>query len=276
MTVEFRRSSTPPDAEEDELSSNEQLISGEKKDDQEGNVDLSPGGEEGNLVAKAEEAEEGEQDADRGRVDSTCTGGHKKPYRRSDESDIEQHVVGGAGGAAGQRNPIGPRGKPNRAGPEPVEKATDRRGEAEGEWKGASTKAERLPKHDPEDCLLKDNGLGPPRANIAEPTKVAGGRDQKDAASSKDNELDQVNKVDGLRNPNPINRPVLSQRFDPFKVGLPPPFLNIKGRRGGVQEAHALTLLLTPVAKDVMRDVGLGNESQWKELSGRASQLTSI
>ena len=70
VAVELRGGRPPPDADEDELRGDDHVGQREEEDDRQVAVDLRAGGEEGDLVAQAEQRQQREQHADRDRIEA--------------------------------------------------------------------------------------------------------------------------------------------------------------------------------------------------------------
>ena len=248
VTVELRGGRPPPDADEDELRGDDHVGQREEEDDRQVAVDLGAGGEEGHLVAQAEQDEEGEQDADRDRVEAAGASpavasiavGEQQVERGGDQPRVEGDVEERAPRAAGQRHPLGPGRQPRRPRPQPVEDAADHRREAQGQRQRAGAEAEHLPEHRPDHRLLEDDRLGPPVAEVAEPAQPVGRRrDQQQPAARVEDELDDVEQVDEVGRAEPVQRPVLGEHLDPLQVRAASPLLVLERRWGGFDEAHA-------------------------------------
>ena len=65
MAVELRGRGAPPDADEDDLRGDDQVLEGEQEDQEQEAVDLDPGAEERDLVAQPEQSQGPEQRRDR-------------------------------------------------------------------------------------------------------------------------------------------------------------------------------------------------------------------
>ncbi len=75
-----------------------------------------------------------------------------------------------------QRDPVGPGRQAHGARAQPVEDPADRRQEAEGQRHRPAAEADHLPQHQPDHQLLEDDRLGPPVADVSEPTEPRGRR----------------------------------------------------------------------------------------------------
>ncbi len=69
VAVELRRRRPPPDAEEDQLGGDDHVAEGEEEDDHQVAVDLGPRGQEGDLVAQAQQDQQRQREADGDRVE---------------------------------------------------------------------------------------------------------------------------------------------------------------------------------------------------------------
>ena len=134
VVVELRGRRPPPDEEEDELPGDDPVLDREEADDQDRRVDLRPGAEERDLVAQPEQPEQPEQHSDprrrqlAGRAgDRVDAGGGQQEDPRGEHTRVQGDVEHGAGRPLRERDLVRPGRQPDRSGPQPVERAADRR-----------------------------------------------------------------------------------------------------------------------------------------------------
>ena len=175
MAVQLRGGGAEPDADEDDLRGDDQVLDREQEDHEQQPVQLRPRAQVGDLVAQAEQDEEADQHRDIRRIETAgqrpgdgLTVGQQQEHRRREHAREERHVEQRARRAARQRHAVRERRQPDRPGPQPVEARSERRHEAERQSHRARAESDQLPQDHPDDDLLEDDRLGPPVADVAE------------------------------------------------------------------------------------------------------------
>jgi hypothetical protein len=238
VPVQLRRGCAPPDEHQDELPADDPLIGREEGDDENRDVDLRPGAEEGDLVPQAEHHEQDEQDRDPGgrqppgrAARDIGPAGEEEEEAGCDDPGVEGVVGERPVAARGQRHPVRPRRQPHRPGPQPIERTADRRLESEAQGHRAGAQPQQLPEQRPDRELLEDDRLAPPVGEVAERPEPGRQRDHRHRAREVDDELEGVKEVDEPRRAEAVQAPVLHQGLDAGQVRLLLPLLQVKRRR---------------------------------------------
>ena len=138
------------------------LLQREQADDEQRPVDLGAGGQERDLVAQPQQAQERQRHPHGGRLQAhgrAALPRHQQVDAAGQQPRVQQHVDRGAGAAGGQRHPLGPRRLAHGARPQPVQDPADHRREAERQRHRPGPQADDLPQQRPHHELLEHDRL---------------------------------------------------------------------------------------------------------------------